>query len=45
MTHTLNVDHLPDSDRADDNGTNRAGSGYAGFTLGRFVELGLKRKF
>ena len=45
MTYTLNVDNLLDSDPPVYNGTNGAAHGYAGFTLGRFIELGLKKKF
>jgi iron complex outermembrane receptor protein len=42
---TLNVDNVADTRPPAYNGTNGAGYGYSGFTLGRFIELGIDKKF
>ena len=45
VTFTLNVDNLFDTDPPVLNGSNGGAFGYSGFTLGRFVQLGVRKKF
>ena len=44
-TFTLNIDNITDADPPYFNGTNGGQAGYAGFTLGRFAQLGVTKKF
>ena len=44
-TYNLNIDNILDTNPPYYNGSNGAGYGYAGFTLGRFIQLGVKKKF
>ena len=44
-TFSLNIDNITDAKPPYYNGTNGGGSGFAGFTLGRFAQLGVTKKF
>ncbi|MCE7797142.1 TonB-dependent receptor [Sphingobium sufflavum] len=45
LTISLNVDNVFDTDPPHYNGNLGAGAGYSGFTIGRFLQLGLTKKF
>ncbi|MBB5685934.1 TonB-dependent receptor domain-containing protein [Sphingobium boeckii] len=45
LSFTLNVDNVFDQDPPQFNGSNGSGAGYFGFTLGRYVQLGISKKF
>jgi outer membrane receptor protein involved in Fe transport len=45
MSFTLNVDNLLDTNPPYLAGSTSAGYGYAGFTIGRYVQLGVSKKF
>ncbi len=42
---SLNVDNLFDTDPPAYNGSNGGSPGFAGFTLGRFIQFGVRKKF
>ena len=42
---SLNIDNVLGTNPPADLGTSSGGYGYFGFTLGRYIELGLKKKF
>jgi outer membrane receptor protein involved in Fe transport len=44
-TYSLNIDNLFDTDPPVERGNTSCGYGYAGITLGRFIEVGIKKKF
>ena len=44
-TFSLNIDNVFDADPPYFNGSNGGQSGFAGFTLGRFAQLGVTKKF
>lgn len=45
VTFNLNIDNVFDATPPLLNGSNGGSAGYSGFTLGRFVQLGIKKKF